>query len=367
MRSAANGKLPSATLPEAVCRHFGACGGCALQHLAPDAYRDSKRDQILDALARHGIPDPPQREMVSVPPCSRRRATLKLKKAKGETRIGFHALRSQDLVDIHECHVLTPGLFKLAQGMRGLFDAVLSDSEEAELYMVDADNGFDVALSWKRALTPDLTRRIAAAAPKLGLVRVTAGRELLYLSGAPEIRFAKATVKLPPNAFLQPTREGEAILQARVTEAVGKARKIVDLFSGCGTFALPLAEKAQIHAVDADGPMLTALAAAARSTSGLKPVTTEKRDLFKRPLTPSELKRFDAAVLDPPRMGALTQVKKLSSSRLKSIAYVSCDAASFARDARVLIDGGFRLDWLVGVDQFLWSAHIELAAAFSRD
>jgi 23S rRNA (uracil1939-C5)-methyltransferase len=190
---------------------------------------------------------------------------------------------------------------------------------------------------------------------------------LLYQSAAPEISFGKARVKLPPNAFLQPTREGEVILQARVTEAVGKARKIADLFSGCGTLALPLAERAQIHAVDADSPMLMALAEAARATAGLKPIAAEKRDLFKRPLTAAELNRFDAAVLDPPRAGALAQVNNLSSSRLRRIAYVSCDAASFARDARVLIDGGFRLDWLVGVDQFLWSAHIELAAAFTRD
>jgi 23S rRNA (uracil1939-C5)-methyltransferase len=351
----------------AVCRHFGSCGGCALQHLAPEAYRESKRKLILDALARHRISDPPLREIVGVPPRSRRRATLKLKKTNGETRIGFHAPRSHELVDIQECHVLTPGLFRLAQGLRELFAAVLSEDEDAELYVVDANNGFDVGVAWKRRLTSDLIGRIAAAAPKLGLVRVTAGNELLYESTVPEIRFGKARVKLPPNGFLQPTHEGEAILQARVTEAVGQARKIVDLFSGCGTFALPLARQAQIHAVDADGPMLKALAVAARRTSGLKPVTTESRDLFKRPLTLGELDRLDAAVLDPPRTGALAQVNNLSSSRIERIAYVSCDAASFARDARVLIDGGFRMVWLMGVDQFLWSAHIELAAAFSRD
>jgi 23S rRNA (uracil1939-C5)-methyltransferase len=351
----------------AVCRHFGACGGCTLQHLAPEAYRDSKRNLILDAFARRGISLPPLREIVSVPPCSRRRATLKLKKRDSETRIGFHAPRSHDLVDIHECHVLTPGLFRLARALCELLSTALREGEDAELYMVDSDNGFDLAVAWKRPITPDLMARIAAAAPRLGLVRVTAGRELLYQSAAPEISFGKVRVKLPPNAFLQPTREGEAILQARVTEAVGKARKIADLFSGCGTFALPLAERAQIHAIDADGPMLKALAAAARATPGLKPVATERRDLFKRPLTAADLNRFDAAVLDPPRAGALPQVNNLSSSRLQRIAYVSCDAASFARDARVLIDGGFRLDWLVGVDQFLWSAHIELAAAFARD
>jgi 23S rRNA (uracil1939-C5)-methyltransferase len=189
---------------------------------------------------------------------------------------------------------------------------------------------------------------------------------LLYETAAPEVQFGKARVKLPPNAFLQPTREGEALLQGRVAEAVGRARHIADLFSGCGTFTLPLTEKAQVHAVDADRRMLDALAAGARATPGLKPLSTERRDLFKHPLAAAELGRFDAVVLDPPRAGALVQVKQVSQSRVPRIAYVSCDAASFARDARVLIDGGFRMDWIVGVDQFLWSAHVELAAAFSR-
>ena len=157
------------------------------------------------------------------------------------------------------------------------------------------------------------------------------------------------------------------MLQQRVLETMGKAKAVVDQFSGCGTFTLPLAERARVHAVDSDAPMLEALAEAARATPGLKPISTEKRDLFRRPLQPKELDRFDAAVFDPPRAGALAQAKMLDLSGIKRIAYVSCDAASFARDGRALTDGGFRLDRVLGVDQFLWSAHIELAAAFSRD
>lgn len=350
----------------AVCRHFGACGGCAWQDLPPEAYRDRKRTLIIDALARHGIFDAPLKGIVAVPPCSRRRATLKLQKSGRETHIGFHAPRSHDLADIRECHVLAPGLFRLAQDLRGRFSSLLHEGESADLYMVEAENGFDLSIMWKRRTTPDLVAQIAAAAADLHLLRVTNGAELLYESAAPVVRFGTATVKLPPNAFLQPTQAGEGALQAHVAEAVGKARTIADLFSGCGTFALSLAAGAKIHAVDADAAMMSALAEAARNTPGLKPATTERRDLFKRPLTPAELNRFDAVVLDPPRAGALAQVKQVSQSRVRRIAYVSCDAASFARDARVLIDGGFRLDWLVGVDQFRWSAHIELAAAFSR-
>ncbi|HEX3653445.1 MAG TPA: methyltransferase domain-containing protein [Rhizomicrobium sp.] len=350
----------------AICRHFGACGGCALQDLAPAVYLETKRKMIVEALARQGISDPPLREVVTVPPRSRRRATLKLQKQNDETQIGFHAARSHAVVDMRECHVLTLGLFCLAQQLRDLFAKLLHDAETADLYVVEAENGFDLSISWNRKITPELIAGIAAAAPKLNIIRVTSGAELLYESGVPEITFGKARVKLPPNAFLQPTREGEAMLQAAVIEAAGKARKVADLFCGCGTFSLALAQRAQVHAVDADASMLGVLADAARKTSRIKPVSTEKRDLFRNPLTKLELNRFDAVVLDPPRAGALAQVKQLSSSGVPRIAYVSCDAASFARDARVLIDGGFRLDWVMGIDQFLWSAHIELAAAFSR-
>lgn len=302
-----------------------------------------------------------------VPPRSRRRATLKVAKRDGHTELGFHAARSHAIVDMRECLVLTPGLFKTAQGLREMMDALLHEGEGAELYLAEADNGFDLAVAWARRVTPALIGDIARRASKLKMARVTAGSESIYETSAPEIALGEARVKLPPRAFLQPTRQGEAILRARVAEAVGKAKGVVDLFAGCGTFTLPLAEHARVHAVDADGAMLEALAAAARAASGLKPVTAERRDLFRRPLEPRELDRFDAAVLDPPRAGALSQAKMLNLSGIKRIAYVSCDAASFARDARALTDGGFRLDRVLGVDQFLWSAHIELVAAFTRN
>jgi 23S rRNA (uracil1939-C5)-methyltransferase len=350
----------------AICRHFGACGGCALQNLLPDAYLETKRKLILDPLTRVGISDPSLREIVTVPPRTRRRATLKLRKQIGEARVGFHAARTHDLVAIEECHVLTPGLFRHAQGVRRMLSPLLREGEDADLYMLEANNGFDLSIAWRRRIVPEIPARIAAIAPSLNLIRVTAGTELVYQSVSPEIHFGSVSVKPPPSAFLQATGEGEAVLQTCVLEAVGRARNIADLFCGCGTFSLSLAGNARVHSVDADGAMLAALADAARRTPGLKPVSTEKRDLSAHPLTATELNRFDAVVLDPPRAGALSQVKQLSSSRIACIAYVSCDAASFARDARGLIDGGFRLDWLLGIDQFLWSAHIELAAAFSR-
>ncbi|MBV8800930.1 MAG: class I SAM-dependent RNA methyltransferase [Alphaproteobacteria bacterium] len=349
-----------------LCRHFGTCGGCTLQDLAPEQYLERKRRRIVDALARNGVDGAPLSGIETVPSHSRRRATLKVRKSAGETHIGFHAPRSHVLVDVRQCHVLTPGLFNLTQQLREVFDATLAGEESAELYMLEADNGFDLAISGARRSMPDVVARIAAAASKLNLIRVTSGTELLYQTAIPVVTFGKARLGLPPAAFLQPTREGEALLQRLVNQAVGTAKRVLDLFSGCGTFSLFLASRAQVNAFDVETSMLQALAAAARGTSGLKPLHTERRDLFKQPLLPAEINRLDAAVLDPPRAGALAQSTKLAQSRLTHIAYVSCDAASFARDARVLIDGGFRLDWIVGVDQFLWSAHIELAAAFSR-
>ncbi|MBV9571839.1 MAG: class I SAM-dependent RNA methyltransferase [Alphaproteobacteria bacterium] len=346
---------------------FGTCGGCTLQNLAPDAYLEHKRKLIGDALARYGIPSAPLREMIRVPPRSRRRATLKLEKRDGVTRIGFYAPRSHVLVDIQECHVLTPGLFRLAERLRERLHGMLRGAESADLYIAEAENGFDLSIQWKGQTTPDLIGQFAAAAPALDLIRITAGGDLLFQSAMPEVHFGKAKVRLPPGAFLQPTRDGEAMLQATAIKAVGKAKGVVDLFCGCGTFALPLGERTKVHAVDSEAPMLSALSEAARATPGLKPVTAERRDLFRHPIGAAELNAFDAAVLDPPRAGALAQAGPLAKSNVRRIAYVSCDAASFARDARVLMDGGYRLDWILGVDQFLWSPHIELAAAFAKD
>ena len=351
----------------ALCSHFGTCGGCAAQDLPADEYRNFKRNLIVEALEKHGLDGSVVEDVVQVPPRSRRRATFKVAKRDGRTELGFHAARSHDIVDMRECLVLTHGMFKTAQGLREMMDALLREGEGAELYLAEADNGFDLAVAWKRRPASNVIADIGHWAPKLGLVRVTANGELLYRTASPEIALGQARVLLPPRAFLQPTREGEQMLQQRVLETMGKAKAVVDLFSGCGTFTLPLAARAQVYAVDSDAPMLEALAEAARATPGLKPISTEKRDLFRRPLQPKELDRFDAAVLDPPRAGALAQARMLNLSRIKRIAYVSCDAASFARDGRALTDGGFRLDRVLGVDQFLWSAHIELVAGFTRD
>jgi 23S rRNA (uracil1939-C5)-methyltransferase len=350
----------------ALCRHFGVCGGCAHQDMTDADYRALKRGFVFDALARHEI-DTTVEDMVEVPPATRRRATLKALKGEGGVALGFHAAGTHDIADLHECLVLTPRLALLVPRLREMLEALLRAGEFAELRLADTDGGVDLSLRWQRTGDAATIAELARWAAKLKLARVARHGETLIEWTRPSVRLGKADVLVPSEAFFQPTREGEAALQAFVLAALSGAKHVADLFSGCGTFALALAESARVHAVEIDAAMLDALAAAARTTSGLKPVTTEKRNLFRRPLTETELAAYDAVVLDPPRAGALAQVHKLARSKVKRIAYVSCDAETFARDARVLIDGGYRLARVLPVDQFLWSSHIELAASFERN
>ena len=325
--------------------------------MAPDAYRAQKRDAVAAALKRAGV-DADVLEPVSVPPYSRRRAVFKF--AKGE--IGFHAAQSHTIVDMRECLVLTRGLFGLVQQLRTRLAFL---KQPAEIHITETLTGFDLAFRSLQKLSPRLTADIAQAAAGLNIARIVFNKDLLLESAAPEVEEGGARVKLSPHAFLQPTLEGEAALQARVLDMAGRAETVADLFAGCGTFALALARKAKVHAVEQDAPALAALAAAAKAPT-LKPVTTEARDLFKLPLTQAELNAYDAVVLDPPRAGAEAQARTLAKSRVAGIAYVSCDAASFARDAALLIAGGYRIGPVTPIDQFLWSSHIELVAAFYR-
>jgi 23S rRNA (uracil1939-C5)-methyltransferase len=312
---------------------------------------------VAAALKRAGV-EADVLEPVSMPPHSRRRAVFKF--ANGE--IGFHAAQSHTIVDMRECLVLTPGLFGLVQKLRSRLAFL---KEPAEIHITESLTGFDLAVRSPQKLNATITAHMAEAAAGLNIARITFNAALVLENAAPEVDEGGARVKLPPQVFLQSTREGEAALQARVREIAGKAKSICDLFAGVGTFALALAKAAKVHAVEQDAPALAALAAAAKSP-GLKPVTTEVRDLFKLPLTPGELHAYDAAVLDPPRAGAEAQARTLAKSRVSAIAYVSCDAASFARDAALLIAGGYRIGPVIPIDQFLWSSHIELVAGFVR-
>ena len=350
----------------ALCIHFGTCGGCAVQDMAPAEYRTFKRDIVVRALARHGV-EAEVSQAVEVPQGTRRRCVFKIAKRGAEVAIGFHARASHDIVDMRECRVLTPVLVVLVPRLRAIMGEVLGDGDGAEARLTQTDTGFDLVLRWKKPTAPGLVAQLAAWAERSGVARITSNNDVLVELAAPALRIGEVQIRLPPGAFLQPTREGEAFLQNKAVEALSKAKSAVDLFAGCGTFSLALARRMKVHAVELDGAQLAALAAAARGAMGLKPVTTEKRDLFKRPLSARELASFDAAILDPPRAGAAAQAAELAKSGLRRIVYVSCNADSFARDARVLMGEGCKIGNVTPVDQFLWSEHIELVACFTRD
>ncbi|HEY8947824.1 MAG TPA: hypothetical protein VIM56_02945 [Rhizomicrobium sp.] len=349
-----------------ICCHFGTCGGCSFQDMPDDAYRALKRSFVVDALAQQGLESIEVDGVVEVSPATRRRAVFKIAKRNGAVLAGFHAAQSHAIVDMRECLVLTPRLFALAGQLRELFVILLNDGEDVEAHATDTDTGPDIALRWSRKLTTAISAELARWAQKHKIARVTLNGNIAAEFATPAVTFGKAQVALPAESFLQPTQEGEMVLRGKVLAGVKNAKAVADLFAGCGTFTFPLAEKAKVHAVELDKPALASIATAARATQGLKPITTEARDLFKVPLSGDELKPFDAIVLDPPRAGALAQARALAASSVRRIAYVSCNAESFARDARALVDGGYKLGAVTPVDQFLWSSHIELVAVFAR-
>jgi 23S rRNA (uracil1939-C5)-methyltransferase len=320
---------------------------------------------VAGALERAGV-KAEVTDVIQSPLQSRRRAVFKLARTANGIEIGFHAARSHTIVDMTQCLVLSQSLFELAQKLRERLAPIFHEGEHAELHVTEGDNGFDAALRWERKRAPDLVAQFARAVKGLSIARLALNGETLLEDAAPMVTLGGVTVKLPPHAFLQATRAGEAALQARVLELTAKTKTIADLFCGLGTFTFPLAMRAKVHAVEGDKPMLEALAQAAKHASGLKPITTETRDLFKSPLTALELNRFDAVVLDPPRAGAEAQVRTLATSKIRRVAYVSCDAATFARDAAILVGAGFTLGPVTPVDQFLFSSHIELVGGFTR-
>jgi 23S rRNA (uracil1939-C5)-methyltransferase len=370
IREGARGHLQEIVTPgpsrsQPVCSHFGRCGGCALQMMAPGPYLDWKRDLVLSALKQRGFTDAPVEEIRAVPPGTRRRAMFKARADSGRVALGFYEPESRRLVDIFECPVLVPALARLIGPLKLQLARVLKPNETAELHATATETGVDLSLKIKRGRGPDLLMALSELASALNIARLNWNGETVAMAATPSMAIGRFTVALPPESFLQPTKEGEAIVQQLVREEAGGAKSIADLFSGCGTFALDLAEGRAIHAVDSAAPQIEALVGAAKA--GRANLTAETRDLFRRPLLASELARFDAVVLDPPRPGATAQVQVLAQSPVPNVLYVSCNPASFARDARTLADGGYRLTRVVPLDQFLWSPHVELFARFARD
>ena len=357
---------PSDDRVKAPCRHFRACGGCALQHASDAFVADWKVEVVRTALQTHGI-ETDYRPIITSPANSRRRATLAAKRTKKAAMAGFYGRASDVIVEVPDCQLLAPGLMPGLEVAQAL--AAIGTSRKATLAVTItlSSAGLDVAVQQGKPLDGPLRQALAQACENLGLARLAWEDEVIAMRQPPYQRFGRADVLPPPGAFLQATAEGEAALLAAVEEAVGDAGQVADLFAGCGTFALPLAEKAQVHAVEGEAEMLKALDQGWRRAGGLKPLTTEARDLFRRPLLTDELRRFEAVVIDPPRAGAERQIAEIAAAGVPRIASVSCNPVTFARDAQTLTDAGYRLEWVQVVDQFRWSPHVELAALFTRN
>ena len=356
---------PSPDRVKAPCPHYRACGGCSLMHASDAFVAGWKVGIVQSALASQGL-SAPMHPILTSPPRSRRRATLAGRRTKTGAMVGFHGRASGTSVEIPECRLLTPALVATLPALREITIAGASRKGELDLTVTETESGIDLAVTGGKPLDSTLFQALGTICAKADLARLTWDGETVVTHRPPFLRFGPARVHLPPGAFLQATREGEDTLVSAVTEAVGGARRVADLFSGCGTFALPLVARAEVHAAEGDPAMIAALEAGWKQAGGLHRLTTEARDLFRRPLLPDELRPFDALVIDPPRAGAEAQVAEIARSAVPLVAMVSCNPVTFARDARVLCDAGFRLDWVQVVDQFRWSPHVELAARFLR-
>ena len=345
---------------EPPCRHFPECGGCQLQHADDEAYRGYLVSRVETALAQHALKTDVRDPHLS-PPCSRRRATLRALKVGSGAVIGFNAEKSHRIVDMHECHILRPELFALVDPLRRLLGDILQPRRPAEVQLTLIDGGADVLLKGVAAKGLDAAERLTAFALEQNLARLSVdagfGPEAVYEPQAATVTLSGKGVAFPPGSFLQATADGEAALVEAMIEATAGAKAVADLFAGLGTFALARAAE---YAAEASRDLAAALKRAVPT------MAVEHRDLYRRPLDGAELKRFEAVILDPPRAGAAEQVAALASSAVGRIAYVSCNPATFGRDAKTLVDGSYELEWVRPVGQFRWSTHVELAACFSR-
>lgn len=356
---------PSADRVKPPCPHARSCGGCLMQHAGDAFVAHWKEGIVKGALAGQGM-EAMFRPMATSPARSRRRATLTGRKTKGGALMGFHARASDTIVEVPNCQLLHPDLIAAFPALEELVKMGGSRTTEVQLTITRSLAGADVAVTGGKPLDAQMQMEMARLCEAQKIARLTWNGETVALRAAPMQRFGRALVAPPPGAFLQATAEGESTLLQAVALAIGPARKVADLFAGSGTFSIPLSERAEVHAVEGEATMTAALEKGARNAEGLKRLTVETRDLFRRPLEPDEFKGVEAVVIDPPRAGAEAQVDRLAAAKVPVIAYVSCNPVTFARDAKVLVAAGYHLDWVQVVDQFRWSAHVELAARFSR-
>jgi 23S rRNA (uracil1939-C5)-methyltransferase len=348
------------------CKHFAICGGCAIQHWESKRYRAWKRNIVIETLAQAKL-DCEVDPLIDAHGLGRRRITLHAGiGAHDVLKVGFTAANSHDIVPIDRCPILDPGLNGALEAGWAVAERLAANAKPLDIQVTATDSGLDIDVRGSGPLPTSMIAALSATAEQHRLARLTRHGEMVLMRTPPVITVGTARINLPPGSFLQATVAGEEALAELVSAHCKRAKHIADLFCGVGPFALRLAEKARISAFDSDAGAISALQKAATSTSGLKPVKAEARDLFRRPLMPQELRDYDCVVFDPPRQGAQAQAQQLAASKIPVVVAVSCNVATFARDARILLDGGYRIERVTPVDQFRHTPHVELVARFSR-
>lgn len=354
-----------------VSPHYGNCGGCSLQHWAAGPYLDWKRDQIRELLSRENL-DCEIAPTFACPPHSRRRLALHARPGKGGAVIGFKARKSWRLVEVTECPIAHPDLVAAFPALRQLAAGFLDHPKSAPtLHVTTTLSGLDIDVTGVErrkggGLSADRRMQIAEVASAFDFARVTLAGEIIYQVRQPTVRFGRAVVALPPGSFLQAVQSAETEMARLAVQAVDGASRVADLFCGAGAFTFPLAERATVLAGDSAEPAVQALRAATGTAPGLKTIVAEARDLYRRPFLAVDLKGIEAVVFDPPRAGAEIQSREIGASGASTVVGISCNPATFARDARILTNAGFRLEHVTPIDQFLWSAHVELVGVFRR-
>lgn len=362
----------SADRREPACRHFGpdgvngTCGGCTLQHMAAAPYRGFKRQLVIDALRSKGL-TPEVGEIVAAHPGERRRVVFAARKTEKDMLIGFNQAESHHIVTIEECPISSAGIISRLPAIRAVGAAVATNAEAFRIAVLETLSGLDLAVEGVKKLSDQQRRKAIEIVLGLrGIARVSLDGEILVEPMKPIVEFGGVKVSPPAGGFTQATKPAEEAMAKLVLAHVGKAKRIADLFAGAGTFSLQLARIGRVHAVEGDGTAIAALDYAARNTQGLKPVSVEKRDLFRRPLMTAELKAYDAVVFDPPRAGAEFQCKELARSIVKKVVAVSCNPLTLARDLAILVEGGYRITSVTPIDQFLWTSHVEVVATLEK-
>ena len=350
-----------------VCPYYGTCGGCAVQTLPVPDYLAWKRDLVVTALGKAGL-DAPVAQTLDAHGAGRRRATFhsRLDAPRSPPRVGFMQARAHTIVDIAVCPILSPGMAGALPAARRVAAILSQSGRPLDIVVTATDTGLDLDFRGLGKADEAQARALISAAAALDLARLSNHGDVLVEARAPVLRMGRAALAMPPGAFLQATEAGEAALAEQVRAGVGEAKRVADLFCGVGTFALRLGETAAVTAVDSERNAIAALVRAAAGATGLRQPKTEVRDLFKRPLAAAELTGFDALVFDPPRAGAAAQAAEIAKSGVPRVVAVSCDPGTFARDAATLVAGGYRIESVAPVDQFRYSAHVELVALFAR-